>query len=359
MTLLTSSDQKYTAIWQAQKPLEEDWIKEILGPFVNEYVVDARHEIVLDNAILLDAFTFLHDRGYYERFRGRNAFLVHFLDETYAGGYDVYKNFRGVIRCFWSDAFDQRYVMKMALGYTRGRGRGDAFLLPASQRKYVWSFVGQTRKATRPDAIHALAGLAPHFLSSSDSPAGRSATKAAGGGQQPLGPREFSEVLSNTVFAPSPMGNVNIECFRTYEALERGAVPIIEKRWGFDYYRSLLGDHPMPTVGSWIEARRLIQAMMNNGDEIDRVQRECVDWWSGYKRSYTNKIADFLESRARAGSVNHPMASKLSSMPGWRLFEIARHHNAPAMLRRVGVYASRLFKEGQLLVGYRPGMKAD
>jgi hypothetical protein len=249
--------------------------------------------------------------------------------------------------------------MEMPLGYTRGKGRGDSPILPATHRKYVWSFAGQTGKATRPDAIAALAGIVPHLLSSTDSPSSGSGTKAAENSPQLLGPEEFSQLLSNSVFAPCPMGNVNIECFRTYEALEWGAIPIVEKRWGFDYYRELLGDHPMPTVDSWSEARRIVKAMLQNGDEIDRVQRECMDWWKGYKRTYTERIAEFLETRGSADSVNKPTVSNLHRMPGWRVFELARHHNARALVRRVGLHTARFLKDGKLLVGYRPGMKVD
>jgi hypothetical protein len=176
---------------------------------------------------------------------------------------------------------------------------------------------------------------------------------------QRLGPKEVSQLLSNTVFAPSPMGNVNIECFRTYEALECGAIPIVEKRWGLDYYRTLLGEHPIPTVGSWSEARRIIRSAMRNGDEINRLQRECIDWWEGYKRSYSHRVAEFLANRARAGSSSEPMVSKYESIPGWRVFELARHHNASALGRRAGLHAARLLKEGKLLIGYRPGVKVD
>ena len=37
----------------------------------------------------MDAFIHCHDPAYYAQFRGRNAFLVHFLDETYEGGYEL------------------------------------------------------------------------------------------------------------------------------------------------------------------------------------------------------------------------------------------------------------------------------
>jgi hypothetical protein len=191
MTDFISPGRKYTAIWQAQKPIEEDWIKEILGPIVGEFGTDGKHELVLDNAILLDSFVCSNDAAYYEKFRGRNAFLVHFLDESYAGRYDAYHNFRGVIRCFWARIFDSPCVMEMPLGYSRGLGCGSVAPLPATQRAYVLSFAGATRKATRPDAVRALAAITPHFLFSTDSPVPRSATNPAGGWRSGLAPRRF------------------------------------------------------------------------------------------------------------------------------------------------------------------------
>ena len=272
MTFSMSTDQKYTAIWQAQKPDEEDWIKEILGILVSEYVTDGKHEVVLENAILIDAFICSYDPAYYGGAMGKNALPVHLLDEGYVGPYDIYNNFRGVIRCFWSDIFDQRHVKKMPLGYCRGMGGGRSAALPATQRGYVWSFVGQTGKATRPDADPCLGRRWPKFRFVNRFPRSRhlDQTPMAEGRSCLASRGSFPNSFPTPFFAPCPMGNVNIECFRTYEVLERGAIPIVEKRWGLDYYHNLLGNHPMPTARPWSEARRMVQAMMKNGDRIDR-----------------------------------------------------------------------------------------
>ena len=48
--------QKFTAIWQAADPKEREWIEELFGPYIQEHVFDGAHSLVLDNAILMDAF---------------------------------------------------------------------------------------------------------------------------------------------------------------------------------------------------------------------------------------------------------------------------------------------------------------
>ena len=78
---------------------------------------DGNHEVVLDDAILLDGFIKRVPHDYYRKFQGKNAFLVHFLDETYEGGYERYDYFRGVIRNFWSPAFNPRKVFILPTGY--------------------------------------------------------------------------------------------------------------------------------------------------------------------------------------------------------------------------------------------------
>ena len=58
----------------------------VFGDLIAKHVFDGNHEVVLDDAILLDGFIKRVPQDYYRNFEGRNAFLVHFLDETYERG---------------------------------------------------------------------------------------------------------------------------------------------------------------------------------------------------------------------------------------------------------------------------------
>lgn len=355
----TAAKLRFTAIWQAEHPNEREWIDEIFGPFIAEHVTDGKHEVVLDNAILLDAFTYCFDPAYYARFRGKNAFLVDFLDENYEGGrYELYRNFRGVFRCFWSGAFVEGHVRKLPLGYGKGMARGERALTPASRRRYVWSFIGEASKSTRPDAMRALGRIEPHFLFSTNDVPGLAILNRVGGRPRRFAPEEFTQVLLDSAFSPCPMGNVNIECFRVYESLEWGAIPIVEKRATLDYYRQLLGDHPMPTVRSWAEAARLITRMMRNPDDMDALQQQCLAWWAEYKRAYRAEAGQFLEERsARATEETGPLTTPVQQMPGWRTMELLRHHNASAFLRRMHRQATRLLRDKKVRVAHRPGVR--
>jgi hypothetical protein len=267
----------YSAIWQASNPNERDWIDEIFGPLIKTHITDGRHEVVLDNAILCEAFVYCDDVKYYEQFRGKNAFLIHFLDENFEGRYqEIYRNFRGVFRCHWSNAFNEKYVRKMPIGYSLGMGRAGRATERASQRKYLWSFSGQLTKSTRPDMAKALLPLKPYFLSSGDDVSSLKFLNGADYQQVRFSRAEFFNLMSASTFSPCPMGNVQLECFRPYEALESGSIPIVEKRLTMGYYRELLGQHPLPIVRSWAEARHFIEGMRQRPAEMNALQERCM-----------------------------------------------------------------------------------
>jgi len=351
---------KYTAIWQSPRPKEINWVKETFGELIGEHVFDSKHEVVLDDAILFDTFIYCFDPAYYARFRGKNAILVHFQDETYAGQYHLYENFRGVFRNYWSSVFNPDFVRILPLGYTAGLPRPLPQIKRATEREYVWSFLGQTNKSSRPDMVRSLLHVQPHLFFSTDDVPGFAMFNRGPAGPRRYDPTAYTNIMLESIFAPSPMGNVHIECYRVYEALECGTIPIVEKRLTLDYYRSLLGAHPMPTVGSWPEAYSLIRHYLQNPDEMDRLQDRCVEWWQNYKREYSQQVTEFIEERTRpeAKPVREP-ASAASRVPGWQTLELIRHHDLPAFSRRIARQVTRLIKSGKTREAYRPGVRID
>jgi hypothetical protein len=350
----------YTGIWQAHDPHEREFIEEIFAPYISSYVTDGKHELALEDSILFDAFCYAQDPAYYAKFRGRNAFLVQFLDENYEGGYELYENFRGVIRCFWSDVFNPQRVIFLPLGYSNGVECGREPMVAASKRRYVWSFLGQVNKSSRPDMAHGLAKVAPNFLFATDDVPGFIFYNKVGAERRRFPRKEYAEYLFESSFSPCPMGNANLECFRVYESLECGAIPIVEKRRSLDYFRELLGNHPMPTVHSWHEARGLIAELLKAPAQMDALQQSCLAWWRTYKKDYTAALGEFLTSRSQAGPVvpGTIMLPKYRT-PGWQIRELLRHHDARAVRRRVDKQVRRLLSGKGTREAFRPGKPAS
>jgi hypothetical protein len=316
--------------------------------------------VVVDNAILLEAFIYCYDPAYYARFRGKNAFLVHFQDETYAGHYHLYENFRGVFRNFWSGIFNPSFVRFFPLGATVSLHRPLPEIKRATEREYVWSFLGQASKASRPDMARALLEIEPHLFFSTDDVPGTAMFNRTDAGPRRYSPEEYTRILLESIFSPSPMGNVNIECYRVYEALECGSIPIVEKRLTLDYYTKLLGENPLPAVSSWAEARSFLRKMVASPGEMDRLQERCIAWWQRYKIEYSQRVGEFLAERSRAGAEPvHDAVSGVQRIPGWQTVELLRHHDLPAFSRRITRQVKRLVSSGKLRESYRPGVRLD
>jgi hypothetical protein len=151
----------------------------------------------------------------------------------------------------------------------------------------------------------------------------------------------YYRVIEDSVFSPSPMGNVNLECYRMYEALEVGSIPIIEKRLFLNYFQGVLGDHPIPTVASWSGAARLVEDLMRSPDRLLALQTDCIEFWQTYKATIRTRIQEFVVRNA-ALPHGQRMYSPLIALRPYAYVELLRHHNASAAFRRVKRQLQRL-----------------
>jgi hypothetical protein len=325
---------KLTFVWQNHTTWERTWIEKIFAPIAGEQVIDGEHRVVLDNCLMIDSYLHSQPREYYAQFRGKNAWLLHLSDETYEGGYDCYDNFRGVFRNYWAGIFNPRRVIHFPLGYTTGF-TASANTLEASQRPYLWSFLGQANKSSRPEMIQALLPLQPHFAHITDQ-----------GDTQPIGKQQYQRIQCDSIFVPCSMGNVNMESFRVFESLENGCIPILEKRPTLDYFAHLLGPHPLPIFSSWKSAAQFIAANRDDSAALNKLQAECVAWWSNHKSAISQRIQDFLATAP--GSEAGPYLSWRYRLPGWQPVELMRHGTVRSLARRVNLQIQRLVKQGKL-----------
>lgn len=325
---------RLTFIYQSSMFLEREWISDIFRDVVGEEVIDGDHRVVLDNSLLVDSFPRRWPSAYYAKFRGRNAWLFHVSDEAYDGGYDCYKNFRGVFRNHWSGIFNPKRVVQLPLGYPLGLSLNQGGV-EASRRSYLWSFLGQVHKSSRPEMTKAFLPLKPHCMVATDED-----------GTQSVGKQEYYRILRDSAFVPCPMGNVDLESLRTYESLETGAIPILERRFGFDYHTKLLGAHPLPTFSTWDRAARFVATIRNDPATMNELQAECIEWWARKKQSLREEIAGFVA--AAPGDEAGPYYSWHYSLPGWQAIELLRHHTGAAVARRVSSQVRLIITKGKL-----------
>jgi hypothetical protein len=340
--LLEEWKMHLNVIWtQAQDSLvETTWIRWLLQEFeITEHVAPGLDLFLSDALYIVSGnqhpFSGLPS-SFLEGIRGVNGKgLFHISDEWYSGGYEIYRNFDFVLRNYHSTLFRNPGIKSVPLGFTN-LPTGAFQIQPANRRRLLWSFAG-AKSAARTAMIDSLRNIGPSEYYIYDS---RKQQKPA------LDRKAFTELLSESVFSPCPMGNVMLETFRVYESLEMGCIPIVECRPWMPYYDHLLPGHPIPTFPSWGKARSFVEAMSKNEPGLVDYQRTVANWWQGHKVRLRNEVTSFV-SLGLEGSFRSSLMADVHFRKGfrhqvWRLFELLKHANRASLQERVVITTGRV-----------------
>ena len=151
-------------------------------------------------------------------------------------------------------------------------------------RPLRWSFAGQVTHSRRRLAVAALSEVPNGLLTQTP------------GFAKGLKPADYLRQLALSESAPCPSGTSTLDSFRVYEALEAGAVPILDTHCpieggdGAEYWNKLLGgDHPLPMIDQWDDVGRVINDIH---DQWPMISFKARAWWQQYKRRFAYNLAD-------------------------------------------------------------------
>jgi hypothetical protein len=88
---------------------------------------------------------------------------------------------------------------------------------------------------------------------------------------------------------------------------------------------------------------------------LDDLQNQCVEWWRGFKKGFSQDVGEFLAARSADPEPMGELATKWGTTPAWRLIELLRHHDTRALARRIHKQAVRLATTGKFRAAYRRG----
>jgi hypothetical protein len=271
---------------------EGHWLQTLLGLPLLDVIQDEAHGVFDEHMIVVDSHIDSRKAEYYrEAFsRGCRIILVHLSDEAFRDDTSAYPWCRTVWRNYWSPILARKNNVRFfPLGYQNGVATR-ASKPTTEAREFVWSFAGDVKKSTRARMMQAMEGV----------PRGRIHLTTYFRSTDALPVENYRQMIENSLFIPCPAGFVNLDSFRVYEALEAGSIPIIERRPGFDYFRQLLGEHPIPTISDWREAPELIASLQTNGG-TDDLRRSCHSWWLNHKAKlqsdFSATVSDLAQPR--------------------------------------------------------------
>jgi hypothetical protein len=175
-------------------------------------------------------------------------------------------------------------------------------------RSYGWFFAGDLNK---PENDEATLISRPYMLNLflQTVPDGLYYTHFHGFGNALLSPRTYLTYLCDTYFAPVPHGYAALECFRLYEALECGAIPValaMDLPFYLDHSDGLWGSYEGRLGGVlWVESWHQAAELINHYMSQERAARarglpSVLAPWADAARSLWHQWRDAVGERVRA-----------------------------------------------------------
>ena len=165
---------------------------------------------------------------------------------------------------------------------------------PSGPRPYSWSFVGQL-KAGRIAAIEQFRKLGHGYLHLTDEGFAPEHNKITA-----LTADHYWSILQQSLFTLCPMGWVNVDTQRVYEALDAGSIPVVPRCQELStspYWPSIFpSDPPAPFVieDNWERALERCTHLLAHG-EAENLDRECSNYWQQTQAYWRQKISSYFQ----------------------------------------------------------------
>lgn len=308
--------------------VELPWLTYLIGSDQMTTLKDPTGEVIVPNSVIVMQRPDLLTDSQLDQIRATpHVGLYHISDEWYRLRLDAYDAFAFVWRQHAHSSLHADHVRALPLGpaaIDRLSVDPGHVVCRAAERRHLVSFSGKliTTRFAAVKAVRSIESSVVHVSGRFNDP-----------GRQ-ISHGEYMELLEQSVFVVCPMGNVHLESFRVYEALEAGAIPIVETRRRLDYFSLLLGEHPLPTVRNWRELPRLLSDISTQRD-LDEMQVEVALWWADHKAELQQAIRADLDIDDRGCRPD-------TNLRVPRLGELMKHQNATSLFRRGQVTAHRL-----------------
>jgi len=166
-------------------------------------------------------------------------------------------------------------------------------LVPIHERTLDWAFIG-SMKSDRQEMCECF----NHLFKKQYISVGNNSWDCK---KQCVRPSDMADIYRKTVFLPIGRGWVTLDCFRFYEALLCGAIPIVvgpsdEIDTAYWYGGSMPA---FVRAASWSEAAAICGRMIGTEKglvELQEMQDKNVGWWKDIVLGYRSKIKEALDN---------------------------------------------------------------
>jgi len=114
----------------------------------------------------------------------------------------------------------------------------------------------------------------------------------------PYSPQDCFDIYNKSIFVICGRGNSSLDCFRVYEAIVAGAIPIVvgpnqEINVTFKYNNK---KPPIIYANNWESAVDKCNSLLNNPNKLQDMQNELLKWWTTEINSYKELLANVMKN---------------------------------------------------------------
>lgn len=113
---------------------------------------------------------------------------------------------------------------------------------------------------------------------------------------QVYSPQDCFNIYNNSIFVVCGRGNVSLDCFRIYEAIVAGSIPVIvgsEEEVKRTFYYD--GDSPLVLYhDTWEQAYDMCCILLENKERLQEIQDALLMWWSRILARINTEIKKLL-----------------------------------------------------------------
>lgn len=162
------------------------------------------------------------------------------------------------------------------------------------ERSIDYSFIGQVNHERRHQCFDVAMQFKEIYTSAY-------VTGTKGFGEEAVPYKDYLEIMAKSKIVLCPSGIESPDNFRLYEALEAGAVPVVDafstnfKTAGFWKYL-FGGDVPFPIVEYWDELPDMLPMLLRDNVAM---RHKCFAWWQQYKRKLKYQLFDDIKELSK------------------------------------------------------------
>lgn len=282
---------KLKLIYDDNASWEKDYIKELFI-HCNYDIISLNNLKIEDELINNNILVFSSNVYTFQQIKNlsliiKPLIIVHLSDE--AGNRPEYTDLASCTKLLLHQYHFNHYpynnynnIIQIPLGYMtnmfNNENRLNFKLKPLLERKYKWSFIGNI-KQDRAEIIYKFSNKFNENFTGNN-----------------ISPQRMFEIYNDSVFIPNGKGNCVIDCFRIYEAIFSGSIPIIvceedEFNERFHFNNDI---PPFIFEKTWDDAVNKCDYLLNNIEELENIKQTNYEWLKNKIESIQKNISSVL-----------------------------------------------------------------